>query len=109
MTAKLGRAAPLTRAGDVFGTPAYMAPELANGVHDAQPSADIFAFGVLAYEMITGKPPFAEPPIVTWLRGAEIPAPELAGVPDAIARCLELDPAARPTAAELIKACTASP
>ncbi|MFN0252556.1 MAG: serine/threonine-protein kinase, partial [Kofleriaceae bacterium] len=45
---------PLTRAGEVFGTPAYMAPELISGAADAQPSSDIYAFGVIASELLAG-------------------------------------------------------
>ncbi len=47
----------LTQVGDVLGTPHYMAPEqfLGTGV-DAQ--ADLFAIGVIAYELLTGKKPF---------------------------------------------------
>jgi hypothetical protein len=108
VTGKLGHA-PLTHAGDVFGTPTYMAPELADGVHAAKPASDIFAFGLIAYEMITGNKPFVEPPLVMRMRGADIPVPDITGIPPIIARCLDLDPAQRPTAAELVTACTVSP
>jgi hypothetical protein len=101
VTAALGKVA-LTRAGDIFGTPAYMAPELASGVGDAQPSSDIFAFGLVAHEMIFGSSAFSEPPLLARLAGREIVVP--ACEPPIVARCLALDPAARPTAAELAAA-----
>ena len=49
--------AQVTRAGVVFGTPQYMSPEQGRGVPlDAR--SDIYAVGIVAYEMLTGKPPF---------------------------------------------------
>jgi serine/threonine protein kinase len=47
----------LTRAGAVFGTPEYMAPEQAAGRTDTDGRADIYALGVIFYEMICGKVP----------------------------------------------------
>src|SRR5262249_59295751 len=49
--------AQVTRAGVVFGTPAYMSPEQGRGL-PLDPRSDIYAVGILAYEMLTGKPPF---------------------------------------------------
>lgn len=53
-----GDATELTRAGHVFGTPAYMAPEQ---ITDAKvgPSADLYALGIITYEIIAGVPPFS--------------------------------------------------
>ncbi len=97
---------PLTRAGDIFGTPRYMAPELAAGVGDAGPPVDIFALGVIAFEMLTRRQPFQNPIVMTRMNGEPIPAPSLDPLVDPlralIARCLAIDPADRPTASELV-------
>ena len=53
-----GATAALTRAGMVFGTPEYMAPEQVMG-QPVDARADQYALGVLAFELFTGKPPFS--------------------------------------------------
>jgi serine/threonine-protein kinase len=108
LAATAAPAAALTRAGDVFGTPAYMAPELAGGVGDAPPASDVFAFGVLAYEMVSGRAPFEVAPVLERMAGHAIAPPAPPAGDDALASvilsCLDLDPTRRPTAPELARA-----
>jgi serine/threonine protein kinase len=51
----------LTQAGDVFGTPQYMAPEQAQGKLEVDPRADLFTVGEILYEMLVGHPVFDGP------------------------------------------------
>lgn len=106
------RSGTLTRVGTSIGTPQYMAPEQA-AADFVDHRADIYAFGIMAYEMLTGEPPFhgrsAKQLLAAQL--TEIPAPVETvrqGVPAALARlvmrCLEKEPDARPqSAAELVE------
>ncbi len=100
----------LTETGVLLGTPLYMAPESVGGVKNAAPSLDIFSFGVIAFEVLRGVPPFDESPALAQLRGYSVkPAAPLGplapGVPAAVAalvdRCLSFEPTERPTAAEI--------
>ncbi len=100
----------LTQAGTVIGTPEYMAPEQANG--DAPtPAVDIYALGVILYEMLTARVPFsAETPLQTidLMRRQEPVAPRQLqpGLPRDIEticlKCLEKDPAKRYATAEAL-------
>ena len=49
----------VTATSMIVGTPAYISPEQAAGQRDVDHRADIYAFGVMAYEMLAGRPPFA--------------------------------------------------
>ncbi|MFW5875427.1 MAG: protein kinase domain-containing protein [Myxococcota bacterium] len=104
---------PLTDAGVLMGTPLYMAPELRRGVNAASPASDVFSFAVLAYEMLAGAYPFAEPPLFDATRPDHaVPALPLQdacpSLPDDVAhlltRCIEAPPHERPTAADLAHA-----
>ncbi|HEY4219119.1 MAG TPA: protein kinase [Gemmatimonadaceae bacterium] len=101
----------LTQLGTAIGTPAYISPEQAAGDPDVDHRADIYSFGCMAYELLTGRPPFADrsPQRMMAAHMAEAPRPisELRPeLPEPLARmvmrCLEKDPSARPqSAAEL--------
>jgi eukaryotic-like serine/threonine-protein kinase len=65
----------ITQTGNLMGTPEYMAPELTEG--PATTSSDLYALGILIYEMVTGQVPFsAETPIaVYWKQLRDQPVP----------------------------------
>ncbi len=60
----VGRSEGLTQTGTVMGTPEYMSPEQAEGVGEIGPAADVYALGVVVYQMLSGGLPFeAETPM----------------------------------------------
>jgi eukaryotic-like serine/threonine-protein kinase len=101
----------LTALGIAVGTPIYMAPEQAAGQTNVDARADLYALGVMAYEMLTGQPPFTGPTPqavfaaqitdtprqITTLRPGLSPP-----FGTAIMRCLEKDPASRWQSAEAL-------
>ncbi|HTJ82701.1 MAG TPA: serine/threonine-protein kinase [Polyangiaceae bacterium] len=99
-----------TNAGALLGTPSYMPPEQARG-ESATPKVDIYAVGAVAYEMLTGRPPFDSPDpgkTLALLLTEEAPAPRalVPSIPPkieaVILRAIEKDPSRRyPTAAAL--------
>ena len=98
--AKATEQSSITQIGSVLGTAAYLAPEQARG-EEAGPSADLYALGVVTYQLISGRLPYEatsltelalkqqqeQPPMLDTLVAAV--TPELA---DAVAIALSLDP-----------------
>jgi len=102
---------PLTSEGSIMGTLQYMSPEQVEG-KEADARSDIFAFGLVLYEMITGKPAFEGPSqaslIASILKDQLRPVSELQPVtPKAldrvVATCLEKDPDRRWQSAREVK------
>ncbi|MBT9584334.1 serine/threonine protein kinase [bacterium] len=74
--ARHNQASTLTQEGSIMGTPCYMAPEIVQGL-GASEASDQYSLGCLAYQMVTGAPPFtAENPMVVLMNHIDkAPAP----------------------------------
>jgi DNA-binding SARP family transcriptional activator/TolB-like protein/tRNA A-37 threonylcarbamoyl transferase component Bud32 len=103
----------LTQPGISLGTPAYMAPEQAAGHREIDQRADLYALGVLGYEMLAGQPPFGgasgQQVLAAHLLELPIPVSERrpdtpAGLAAVVMRCLEKKPADRPDSAHRLLA-----
>jgi serine/threonine protein kinase len=99
-----------TELGTVLGTAAYLAPEQARG-EPVTAAADIYALGIVLYELLTGQPPFSADTLPELLlireQGAITPPSELAtdipaGLEAVVMRCLALAPEYRPASAALL-------
>ena len=93
----------LTRTGVMYGTPGYMAPEQILGERNIGPPADVYAFGVLVWRMLTGQPPFPAKGDALLVEHLQAKRPELAalrpelpaGLTPVLQLALAVDPALR--------------
>jgi serine/threonine protein kinase/HAMP domain-containing protein len=100
---------PLALGSVIVGTPMYMAPECRDHIQGSHPASDIFSFGVLAYELLTGEMPFATPPMTMDAEGNGLSfrslrdmRPDLAyPLADLLDRTLSYNQMERPHAVEL--------
>jgi eukaryotic-like serine/threonine-protein kinase len=95
--------APVPAAGNVIGTPAYLAPERAAG-ESATPASDLYSLGVVAYECLTGTRPFSGPASEVSAAHLQQPFPPLpasmpADVALLVAELTARDPSRRPRSA----------
>jgi serine/threonine-protein kinase len=100
-------ATALTEEGLIVGTAAYLAPEQAEGGTVSQ-QTDLFALGVVLYELLTGRQPWKVDSLAALAARREAPTPDAPpGTPEglrlAIERSLEPEPADRPSAAEVVR------
>ncbi|MEV6332559.1 serine/threonine-protein kinase [Streptomyces sp. NPDC051909] len=105
--ARLADSPGLTRTHEFVGTPAYVAPESAEGRPQTS-AVDVYGAGILLYELVTGRPPFAGGTALEVLhrhlseeprRPSTVPGP----LWTVIERCLSKDPAGRPSAENLAR------
>jgi serine/threonine protein kinase len=101
----------LTETGALLGTTLYMAPEAIRGGRSLDAAADVFAFGLLAYEVLTGRVAFETPAVLVAAAGRLLPTPApienaALGVAarNAIRACLSEDPKGRPSARRICEA-----
>lgn len=101
-----------TQAGSILGTPAYMAPEQCRGAAEVTPKSDVYAMGIIMYQMLSGKLPFTGQGVGEIMLGqiSKQPPPlrEVApGVPvevaDLVHKMLAKDPGQRPSMTQFVE------
>ncbi|MBF9072488.1 serine/threonine-protein kinase [Streptacidiphilus fuscans] len=106
--ARLADSPGITRTAEFVGTPAYVAPETAEG-RPQTAAVDVYGAGIMLYELLTGQPPFQGDGALQILQAHLSQRPERPRtMPEplwtVIERCLEKDPARRPSAVALATA-----
>ena len=99
----------LTQEGMYLGTPTYMSPEQGNG-EDVTDKSDVYSLGVLAFELLVGRPPFEGTPIAVMAAHMRDVPPRVdalrsdvsAELATLVERCLAKDPTQRPSAQEIV-------
>ncbi len=102
-----------TRAGDIVGTPAYMAPEQARGGTRIDGRADLYSLGATLFELVAGRPPHQGPNVIAMLarlvtteppRLSELRRETPPALDDLVRRLLAIDPDRRPSTAQEVEA-----
>jgi serine/threonine-protein kinase len=99
-----GHQSVLTRDYEIVGTPMYMAPEQVRAAHDVDRRSDLYSVGVVLYEALAGRPPFAAESLASLIVDITIstPPPLVEVRPDVgpmlsriVARAMARDPGER--------------
>jgi serine/threonine-protein kinase len=102
-----------THSGVILGTPAFMSPEQVEGMRAVTAASDVYAVGLVLFLLLTGKHPFDEERTLHGIVFSHlcVPAPDArtldpavpASLAELVSRCLQKEPAHRPTARELAR------